>query len=435
MTADGSIKRFFNFEINEESPFSLKMRLNYFDNNEFIDLSNEHKESDFTIWKRETIDQKYENLKRDVLNTTLNFVEVNDVVVTAGKYTVADEICKQIPNVQLVHDTEICEAESIVLSASQNLDATKKPYYFAWSTTAENVFLDSINTDSILRINDVRTNHSGTYKVTVIDEKGCFASDTITITVRPKPKALIENAHDECQYIEQTFTDSSRVAYGTITNYQWNFGDGSISNTKSPVKAYTLSKSFNVQLKVTSNYGCTDSTAKQINIYAKPIADFTFDNYCKTRDSILYFYENIGFEESTLTNVVQLVRWTTNGDTLQKDDNDPNFNDPDFNFDYKYEAYGYKDVTLFVQSHAGCLDTLTIDSVYIYPEIIPKFLIEDVCFGEVSSFINRTEIEDSSQLKYNWYFNGDDYTNSKHPSKHFAPDTLAIKMTAINRDG
>ncbi len=54
------------------------------------------------------------------------------------------------------------------------------------------------------------------------------------------------------------FQDQS-TSNSTITNWTWDFGDGSFSNQQNPVHAYASQGYFGVTLSITSSQGCTDS--------------------------------------------------------------------------------------------------------------------------------------------------------------------------------
>lgn len=73
-----------------------------------------------------------------------------------------------------------------------------------------------------------------------------------------------------CPRVPLTFIDSS-VGYAPLTEL-WNFGDGNTSAT--PTNTYATSgQTYNVKLKVTDSYGCSDSVTKPVRIQ-KPIAAF-----------------------------------------------------------------------------------------------------------------------------------------------------------------
>ncbi len=59
------------------------------------------------------------------------------------------------------------------------------------------------------------------------------------------------------------FTDQSS---GTITTWEWNFGDGGTANTTNPTHQYLEVGSFDVDLYVTDIHGCTDDVTQTITI-------------------------------------------------------------------------------------------------------------------------------------------------------------------------
>ncbi len=65
---------------------------------------------------------------------------------------------------------------------------------------------------------------------------------------------------------------------GTITNYAWNFGDGTTGSGVSVSKSYAVAGTFTVSLTVTDNGGLTASTTRVVTIFAAnqpPVANFT----------------------------------------------------------------------------------------------------------------------------------------------------------------
>jgi len=77
-----------------------------------------------------------------------------------------------------------------------------------------------------------------------------------------------------------TFTDQSSPNGGTITNWDWDFGDGNTSTIQNPAHTYDDPGLYTVSLTVTEASGGTDTETKVDYItvdYAPPTCDFTAD--------------------------------------------------------------------------------------------------------------------------------------------------------------
>ncbi len=102
---------------------------------------------------------------------------------------------------------------------------------------------------------------STTYTLTGISNAGCSgtASGSVAVTVRPAPTADFTSSN-LCSGISTSFFDESTIASGTISEWNWDFGDGTAnSNLQNPTHIYTNPGNFNVTLDVSSNFGCSSS--------------------------------------------------------------------------------------------------------------------------------------------------------------------------------
>ncbi len=104
-------------------------------------------------------------------------------------------------------------------------------------------------------------------KLTSVSTDNCRTEITKTITVAslPVPSFLIQ---DVCANVEFTPKNSS---LGAITSQRWNFGDGKADTSKAPTHRYPSPGIYTIRLTVSTGLGCTDSTAKTILIYNKPL--------------------------------------------------------------------------------------------------------------------------------------------------------------------
>ncbi|REK08026.1 MAG: PKD domain-containing protein [Bacteroidetes bacterium] len=168
-----------------------------------------------------------------------------------------------MPLVEAGDDLAICKGESATLTAigAGNIIWTPGP----------------INGASITVSPLVTT----TYTVTISDGIGCTGTDAVTLIVNEIPVADFSNSAPVCQGNIVTFNDISTIPVGTITNWLWDFGNGQSSNQRNPQNTYVASGNFNVQLIVTSNGGCKDTTVQLIVINPIPAVDAGADaNIC-----------------------------------------------------------------------------------------------------------------------------------------------------------
>ncbi|MCP5094750.1 MAG: PKD domain-containing protein [Chloroflexi bacterium] len=144
---------------------------------------------------------------------------------------------------------------------------------------------------------------AGIYQITVNAENPLTAvSATKTITVVPHPAA---------QFAVTDLTISSSQALQLINEsggqspltYQWNFGDGNISNEANPEHVYAAPGVYQVHLAVENEYGSSDAFAV-ITVGQPPIAEIvlpesipanqSFTGQAFGDDSVTHFQWNMG---------------------------------------------------------------------------------------------------------------------------------------------
>jgi len=139
--------------------------------------------------------------------------------------------------------------------------------------------LDNGQTSTNVNDSYMYPNIFGQYTITLeaISDHGCDTSITRPnyITVYPKPTADF-TVNAPCLGDGSVFQDQSTVSSGTL-NYNWDFDHPNIpnSNLQNPVPAYPQDGQYNVQLIVTTNFGCLDTVIKPADIWPMPEIDFT----------------------------------------------------------------------------------------------------------------------------------------------------------------
>jgi gliding motility-associated-like protein len=116
----------------------------------------------------------------------------------------------------------------------------------------------------------------------VLTDSGCTSTvSTQSVKVNPLPRPAFAMPKICLPDGNGQFTDQSSIADGSqaLFSYLWNFGDP-LNNTaaviRNPTHHYSAVGPYNVQLKLTSKDGCTDSLTQFMNtVYPQPKAAFT----------------------------------------------------------------------------------------------------------------------------------------------------------------
>ena len=190
----------------------------------------------------------------------------------------------------------------------------------------------------------------GTYQVTLTVSTGnghCTDQITKTVTVSAPPTASF-NATTVCQGQATQFTSTS-TGQG-ISNYQWNFGDGSTGSGQNTTHTFAQPGTHQVTLTVQTSGGCTDQVTQTVTVNAQPTANFTATNVCQGSP--------MQFTSTSTGDQINSYQWTF-GDGQ---------NGTGQTASHNYTSAGSYPVTLTVQTAGGCTDTYTQNvEVYAMP--------------------------------------------------------------------
>jgi len=108
---------------------------------------------------------------------------------------------------------------------------------------------------------------SGNYTVQFISKEGCTANAANTIRLDLLTKPVLQfKPNSLCAGSPVSFTNNSVVSNSGGITWQWDFGDGSSSNTQSPVHTFQNGGSYAISLTA-NNASCSNLTEKIIANY------------------------------------------------------------------------------------------------------------------------------------------------------------------------
>ncbi len=202
----------------------------------------------------------------------------------------------------------------------------------------------------------------GTYNVTLTatSDNGCVNTVTLPATVHPNPVvAYSADILSDCSPLCVNFANTSNIALGTITQYDWNFSDGQTASGATPSLCFTNDSQqqlpVTVTLTATSNQGCVSvlTTNNMLTVNPIPVADFSASPQPTT-----IFEPVISFTDLSYANIASW-QWTL-GDGNNSTDQNPI---------HEYAVPGIYDVNLYIVNIYGCDNEIT-KPVEIKPEFI-----------------------------------------------------------------
>lgn len=282
-------------------------------------------------------------------------------------------------------------------------------------------------------------NTSGMFQptLTVTSDAGCihtFLGPIVNIAV---PNATI--IADPIEGCEQLTVDFTSAGTSTITNYNWNFGNGQNSENGSNVENSVYNAGdYTASLTVTDNNGCTAVSTVEIHVgvhYSPPTGVFDNDanhtplpdHYLCAQDTISFWLPDFESEEYEYT---WWVDSTSNQDPSQE-----------------YTDHAYDQDTGFVYlsiitDNNGCIDTTLKETFYISGPIIKSISSSYDCdFPREYEFVINTLLAERWDWKL-YYFTGTTETilhqslASTNENYSFTfpttPDSFWVKLTAYN---
>jgi gliding motility-associated-like protein len=238
--------------------------------------------------------------------------------------------------------------------------------------------------------------------------------DTLTIVFSPIPTADF-NSNAVCQGANTVFSDLSTNTSGTITAWEWNFGDTGTSIVQNPSHNYSTNGNIGVSLIVTSNNGCKDTVTKTVTVHPIPTPSFTSPEFCVDAQSQL---TNTSFISS---GVISSYLYDFGGLGTSTSE------DPFFTFN----TVGTYSVSLTATSSFGCIGTTT-QQVIVNPLPTADFTASPLT-ALVNQTITFTDQSSGSIQQWLWDFGNGEGDNLPNTSNSF-PDGGVYDVTLLVTD-
>lgn len=226
---------------------------------------------------------------------------------------------------------------------------------------------------------------------------------TDVITINPSPTAdFSSDKTTTCLPASIQFSDRTVPNAGTITKYEWDFGDGTTSTAQNPLKSYSANGFYNVNLKVTSSTGCTGSKflPRYIRIVSGVTANFR-DTVAKVcRPPFITTFTNESSGPGTMS-----YEWTFGDGNTSAVTSPTN----------PYAAPGTFNVNLIAKSDLGCADTIR-KSVAITASLTTFTGPDSSCLNQPITFQNTSA---PPALTTNWDFGDGTSSTQASPTKTF----------------
>lgn len=309
---------------------------------------------------------------------------------------------------------------------------------FIWKYTDEDSIILYDFSDPIIPVYRNQTLLPERYPIVLRTQNshGCPAFKSDTITVFPEMHADFHpDVLTGCQPLVIGMSNNSNIIPGT--SFFWNFGDGKYSNLTTPLdhvynNLTNTTKTHNVLLQATTQYGCFDDTTITVQVYPYIYAKFGIDRPAICSDELFTI------DRSGSAGAINHYYWDYNDDgTVEEDKTTPEFS-------YTYSNKGATDmnprIRLTVTNAEGC-DTSWTETIAVHPEVRASFSMDnqEACYPLPTNFTNLSE--PAIPLSYYWNFgDGSSSVNNDpvHAYKNFSrtdDKTFNISLTATSEYG
>jgi PKD repeat protein len=299
---------------------------------------------------------------------------------------------KEKPNLTV---TGNCQDEPIDLSFNPaNIDSIN---LIRWTVNSIDTFGGQ---NLVYPFTTAGTNNIGLFVET---KWGCKSDTIYKVIIDPKPTASF-NALLPCEDDKVEFTNTSTTKIGSLTQYDWDLGDGTTSNAVDVNHTYGSLGSYSVVLHVENSFGCKDTAISSTDIENIVVPDFDFVPACV-------------FDSASFTHTTTGLTLPANYGFILGDGNEV-WNTRSFK--HAYSTDGSYSVRLTISTSSQCYYD-TIKQIDIYPLPIPGFDIDPPITDILNSDVQVIDQSSGAQDYLYWLSDGNSYSSPEF--KHHFNDS------------
>ena len=264
---------------------------------------------------------------------------------------------------------------------------------------------------------------AGTYSVSLTVTDNLGATNTVTVdtdVINDAPVAAFTTVQT-AGTLDVDFDGSTSTDDGSITTWDWDFGDGNTASGENVSHSYAAAGTYPVMLTVTDNLGATGSVTVDIDVVENqdPVASFTATQVSGTLD--------VDFDGSGSTDDGTITDW------------DWDFGDGNTgageSATHTYATPGTFTVSLTVTDDVGASNTVTADVEVVDPNGPPTaaFAATQVAGTLEVNFDGSASSDDGTITDWDWDF-GDGNTGAGETVSHTyaAAGTYSVTLTVTD---
>lgn len=262
----------------------------------------------------------------------------------------------------------------------------------------------------------------GTYDVTLeaTNAAGCINTSVqeITIYSKPQPDFSLDLPPFSCNGSPSQFNDlTPNPTDSNLDSWAWSFGDAQSGTaiSRNPQYTYTDAAQYNVNLDVTTNFGCTASVQKMVTISQTPDASFSFNAACINQATSFTPLSTFGIDS---------WQWKIGTSTYNQQ-----------NPTHVFSNSSTYNVQLTANGTNGCIGVASQTVNVPVPSTV-DFGFENNCTGQETQFTDLTNSGADPVISRLWQFGSIGSATGATPSFTFpSAGAYPTKLTVTNESG